>query len=72
MRQILLASCLIGLIAGCASPQVIKMKDGSSVTTPDEVEFNEETGFYEYEDVDGRLRTINKDEIVTIDNVHED
>ncbi|MDE1461650.1 YgdI/YgdR family lipoprotein [Spartinivicinus poritis] len=69
MKQLFFVFSVAALLAGCSSPQVIKMKDGSTINTPDELYFNEDTGFYEYEDTTGRLRTVNKDEIVTIDDL---
>ena len=69
MKQLFLVFSLGVLLVGCSSPQVIKLKDGSTIITPDELDYNEEAGFYNYEDSTGRERSINKDEIISIEDL---
>ncbi|MCG7490119.1 YgdI/YgdR family lipoprotein [Vibrio sp. Of14-4] len=57
------------ILAGCASPQQIVLKDGTTLDTPDEVSYNEDTGFYEYEDVAGKTQTINKNEVLKVNDL---
>jgi len=50
-------------LAGCASPSVITLNDGREIQTMDEPEFDEETGFYEFEQLDGKRAKVNKDQV---------
>ena len=57
MRILILGAVLAALLlVGCASPHTITFKDGSEMTTTDTPAFNERTGFYEFQDQDGRER----------------
>ncbi|WP_339522167.1 YgdI/YgdR family lipoprotein [Pseudomonas sp. EA_35y_Pfl2_R111] len=58
----------LGLIAltGCASPTVITLNDGREIQTVDEPDFDEESGFYEFEQLDGKRAKVNKDEVRTV------
>src|SRR3546814_2221980 len=58
----------IGVLAGCSSPSVVQTRDGGQVVTPDEPQYNEDTGFYEY-DKDGHKVQVNKDDVKTIEEV---
>ena len=58
----------VGVLAGCSSPSMVEKRDGSQVVTPDEPQYNEDTGFYEYER-DGHKVQINKDDVKTIEEV---
>lgn len=53
-------------LAGCASPTVITLKDGTQLETTDKPKFDEDTGFYEFEQLDGKPIRLNKDDIHTI------
>lgn len=50
-------------LAGCATPYQIVLKDGSSVEAVDEPEYNDDSGFYEYETLNGKEHMMNKDVI---------
>jgi hypothetical protein len=52
--------------AACATPYEIKMKDGRTIETRNEPEPEKATGFYVFEDQDGKRVRVNKDEIVEI------
>jgi major membrane immunogen (membrane-anchored lipoprotein) len=54
------------ILAGCADPSIITLKDGTVIETTDEPDFDHKTGFYEFETVDGREAKINKDEVLEI------
>jgi hypothetical protein len=58
----------LGLVAltGCASPTVITLNDGREIQTVDEPNFDEESGFYEFEQLDGKRAKVNKDEVRTV------
>lgn len=53
---------------GCATPQIITLKDGREITTPDKVEFDKESGFYQFEDQSGKEKSVNKDEVLSIED----
>ncbi len=53
-------------LAGCASPTVITLKDGTQIQTTDKPGFDEDSGFYEFEQIDGKPVRINKDDVHTI------
>lgn len=54
--------------AGCSSPSVITRDDGRQEVTPDEPEYDKDSGFYEYER-DGRKTRVNKDRVEKIEEV---
>jgi hypothetical protein len=58
----------LGLIAltGCASPTVITLNDGREIQAIDEPSFDDETGFYEFEQLDGKRAKVNKDQVRTV------
>jgi hypothetical protein len=61
--------CLVPMMAsvGCATPHQITMKDGRVIEAKDEPEPEKGgTGFYVFEDEDGKKVRLNKDEIVEI------
>ncbi|MDG9924035.1 MULTISPECIES: YgdI/YgdR family lipoprotein [unclassified Pseudomonas] len=61
----LLATGLLAL-AGCSTPSVITLNDGTRIQTMDVPEFDEESGFYEFEQLDGKLTRVNKDQVITV------
>ena len=53
-------------LAGCASPTVITLNDGREIQTVDQPEYDEDTGFYEFEQLDGTRAKVNKDQVTTV------
>jgi hypothetical protein len=70
MTQRLIPAVLLtlGLIAltGCASPTVITLNDGREIQAIDAPIFDDETGFYEFEQLDGKRAKVNKDQVRTV------
>ncbi|QKE62823.1 YgdI/YgdR family lipoprotein [Aquipseudomonas campi] len=70
MTRQTLASLFIALglstLAGCATPSVITLNDGSEIQTVDVPEYDDEAGFYEFEQLDGKPARINKDEVLSV------
>lgn len=70
MRQRPLSTLLLalgfGILAGCANPSVITLNDGRDIQTLDRPDFDEESGFYEYEQIDGKPGKVNKDQVRTV------
>lgn len=62
----LLAAAAFAALAGCSSPAVITLKDGTQLETTDKPKFDEDSGFYEFEQSDGKPVRINKDDVHTI------
>ncbi|MGB4073002.1 YgdI/YgdR family lipoprotein [Pseudomonas sp.] len=58
----------LGLITltGCASPAVITLNDGREIQAVDEPIFDEDSGFYEFEQLDGKRAKVNKDQVRTV------
>ncbi len=70
MTQRIIPAMLLTLgvmaLAGCASPTVITLNDGREIQTIDEPSFDEESGFYEFEQLDGKRAKVNKDQVRTV------
>lgn len=62
----LFAAAALVTLAGCSSPTVITLKDGSQLETANKPKFDDDSGFYEFEQADGKPVRINKDDIHTI------
>lgn len=65
LSALLLALGLATLV-GCASPAVITLNDGREIQAVDEPEYDEESGFYEFEQLDGTRAKVNKDQVRTV------
>lgn len=62
----LFTAAAFATLAGCASPSVITLKDGTQLQTSDKPAYDEDSGFYEFEQIDGKPIRINKDDVHTI------
>lgn len=62
----LFAAVAFVTLAGCASPTVITLKDGNQLETKNKPKYDSDSGFYEFEQQDGKPVRINKDDIHTI------
>ncbi|MGP0175013.1 YgdI/YgdR family lipoprotein [Pseudomonas sp. NCHU5208] len=56
----------LATLAGCSTPSVITLNDGREIQTVDTPDYDDETGFYEFEQLDGKRATINKDQVRTV------
>ncbi|WXL24187.1 YgdI/YgdR family lipoprotein [Ectopseudomonas mendocina] len=70
MNQRLLPALFIAFglatLAGCSSPAVITLNDGREIQTIDEPVFDEDSGFYEFQQLDGKRAKVNKDQVRTV------
>ena len=70
MSQRIIPALLLTLglvvLTGCASPTVITLNDGREIQTIDEPNFDEDSGFYEFEQLDGKRAKVNKDQVRTV------
>lgn len=64
MTQRTIAALMLALglatLAGCASPTVITLNDGREIQAVDTPKFDQDSGFYEFEQLDGKRTRINK------------
>ncbi|MFJ4433827.1 YgdI/YgdR family lipoprotein [Pseudomonas sp. NPDC089395] len=56
----------IGALAGCSSPSVITLNDGREIQATDTPSYDDESGFYEFEQLDGKRTRLNKDQVRTV------
>jgi len=56
----------LAALAGCASPTVITLNDGREIQAVDTPKFDDSTGFYEFEQLDGKKIRVNKDQVRTV------
>ena len=56
----------LATLAGCASPSVITLNDGREIQTVDTPEYDSTSGFYEFEQLDGKRAKVNKDQVRTV------
>jgi hypothetical protein len=70
MTQRTLATFMLAVglatLAGCASPSVITLNDGREIQAIDSPTYDEKSGFYEFEQLDGKETRINKDQVRTV------
>lgn len=57
---------VLGVLAGCATPSVITLKDGRQIQTTDAPKLDADAGFYRFKQLDGKESSINKDDVLTI------
>ena len=62
------AVALAFLLVSCGSPQYrITLKDGRTFTSEGEPQLQRKTGYYRYENLDGRAALIRADEVLMIE-----
>lgn len=61
----LVMAALLGL-AGCASPSVVTLQNGTQYLTKDMPKTKTKDGFYEFEDIAGKRIKVRADEVGTI------
>lgn len=54
------------LLAACSTPSVITLNDGREIQTVDTPRYDEDSGFYEFEQLDGKPAKVNKDQVRTV------
>lgn len=61
-----LLTLALAALVGCANPSVITLTDGREIQTQDLPEYDEASGFYQFEQIDGRRAKVNKDQVESI------
>ncbi|HDS1819047.1 MAG: YgdI/YgdR family lipoprotein [Pseudomonadales bacterium] len=72
MKKLLLPALLIGTfatLAGCSTPSLITLNDGREIQAVDAPKFEKDSGFYEFQQLDGKRTRINKDQVRTISDL---
>ena len=72
MKKLLLPALLIGTVAtlaGCSTPSLITLNDCREFQTVDEPQFEKDSGFYEFQQLDGKRTRINKDQVRSISDL---
>jgi len=72
MKTFLLPALLIGTfatLAGCSTPSLITLNDGREIQAVDQPHYDRNSGFYEFEQLDGKRTRINKDQVRTISDL---
>ena len=58
------AACMA--LAGCASPTVITLQNGTQYLTKDTPKTHTEDGFYEFVDISGKTIRVKADDVATV------
>ncbi|ALD96195.1 MULTISPECIES: YgdI/YgdR family lipoprotein [Pseudomonas] len=61
----LLASAVV-LLAGCSTPSVVTLQNGTQYVTKDMPKTKTRDGFYEFEDISGKTVRIKADDVATV------
>ncbi|AHG40577.1 hypothetical protein N018_10080 [Pseudomonas syringae CC1557] len=61
----MLAAAVV-LLAGCSTPSVVTLQNGTQYITKDMPKTKTRDGFYEFEDVSGKTIKIKADEVATV------
>ena len=56
----------LAALAGCSSPTVITLNDGREIQAIDTPQYDEDSGFYQFKQLDGKETRINKDQVRTV------
>ncbi|MDI9779397.1 YgdI/YgdR family lipoprotein [Pseudomonas putida] len=72
MKKLLLPALLLGTfvtLAGCSTPSLITLNDGREIQAVDAPHFDKDSGFYEFQQLDGKRTRINRDQVRTISDL---
>ena len=66
--RLLFVICLLctGILSGCATPQLIRLKDGREYVSTNYPQYDKESGFYTFTTRDGQSMEMNRDQIESI------
>ncbi|MGE8354258.1 MAG: YgdI/YgdR family lipoprotein [Pseudomonas protegens] len=63
---LLLASVATLALAGCASPTVVTLQNGTQYLTRDQPKTKTADGFYEFQDISGKTIRVKADDVATV------
>lgn len=61
-----LAACGALALAGCASPTVVTLQNGTQYLTRDQPKTKTADGFYEFQDISGKTIRVKADDVATV------
>ena len=61
-----LAAAALLTLAGCSTPTVVTLQNGTQYLTKDMPKANNKEGFYEFEDISGAKVKVRADEVATV------
>jgi major membrane immunogen (membrane-anchored lipoprotein) len=68
IRHLVLPAVIAGcfVLTGCSSPTVVTLQDGTQYITKDAPKTKTKDGFYEFEDISGKMIKVRADEVATV------
>ncbi|NBF03104.1 YgdI/YgdR family lipoprotein [Pseudomonas sp. Fl5BN2] len=63
---LLLATLSALALAGCASPTVVTLQNGTQYLTRDQPKTKSADGFYEFQDISGKTIRVKADDVATV------
>jgi major membrane immunogen (membrane-anchored lipoprotein) len=60
------ALAMCALLAGCSTATVVTLQNGTQYVTKDTPKTKTKDGFYEFEDISGRMVKVRADEVATV------
>ncbi|MGC5698930.1 YgdI/YgdR family lipoprotein [Pseudomonas sp. NFXW11] len=63
---LLLATTSLLALAGCASPTVVTLQNGTQYLTRDMPKTHSADGFYEFQDISGKTIRVKSDDVATV------
>lgn len=61
---VVIAACVT--LSGCSSPTVVTLQDGTQYITKDAPKTKTKDGFYEFEDISGKMIKVRAEEVATV------
>ncbi|MGF6090380.1 YgdI/YgdR family lipoprotein [Pseudomonas sp. 18173] len=61
-----LAAAALLMLAGCSTPTVVTLQNGTQYLTKDMPKTRTRDGFFEFEDISGKMVKVRADEVATI------
>ncbi|AZC24643.1 MULTISPECIES: YgdI/YgdR family lipoprotein [Pseudomonas] len=68
MKKLALPLAIVGTLAlaGCASPTVVTLQNGTQYLTRDKPKTKSADGFYEFQDISGKTIRVKADDVATV------
>lgn len=60
------ALVVCAMLAGCSTATVVTLQNGTQYVTKDKPDTKTKDGFYEFEDISGRMVKVRADEVATV------
>lgn len=63
---LLVALMFCGVLAGCSTATVVTLQNGTQYVTKDMPKTKSKDGFYEFEDISGKIVKVRADDVATV------